>query len=261
MKFDQLSPEDQKLVKTDFGGLDKVAEEMVKQAAECYNRGLEKTAVEIADGIDKTAEEEEAAAEKFKKDKEEDDKKEKNPEHEKAAAELGAVYERGVFDGLAKLGQERHQDPMHYFWPFIEEKVAQAGAEAALAKFAQILEKQAEGSPGKKPEEGHMVRRALLGTPVSAAIEAEKGKKMKAFGKTWLHGAKSAVKGAVGGGAAGAAVGAGVGALTHHGAKAGAKAGGMMGAHVGSTAGALHGAFGRKASELHGEHSKNKTKD
>lgn len=126
MKFEDLSPQDQALVNTDFGDMDKVAEEMVKEAAECYDRGFEKTALEIADGLDKAAKEE-------KEDKEEEE--ELDHESEKKAAELAAFYERGVFDGLAKLGEARYGDEMHYFWPFIEEKIASEGAKGAVMKF------------------------------------------------------------------------------------------------------------------------------
>lgn len=133
MRFEDLSPEDQALVKTDFGAMDKVAAEQVKQASDCYAYGAEKIALEIADAQDKLAEEE------AKKEKEEEEHK-LDEEKEKTAAELGAFTERGVFDGLAKLGQERHSDPLHYFYPYMEQKIAEAGAAAALEKAAKAMD-------------------------------------------------------------------------------------------------------------------------
>jgi hypothetical protein len=174
MKFQDLSAEDQALVRTDFGDMDKVAEGMVKQATECYERGYEKTAAEIADNVDKLAEESKKEEEEEKKEHEE------HPEHEKAAAELGAIYERGVFDGLAKLGSDRHGDPMHYFWPFIEEKVAAAGAHGAVSKFLSKVKGHAEGlKPSAIMEHG---RRAVQGTGpkgghLSAGARAAEGGK------------------------------------------------------------------------------------
>lgn len=134
MRFQDLSPADQALVRTDFGAMDKVAAGLVKQATECYEYGHDKIALEIADGLEKAAADEAAALAVAEKTAGEVD-----PEFEKAAAELGAFTERGTFDGLAKLGQERYGDEMAYFYPFVEQKIAQAGAQAALAKVAGAM--------------------------------------------------------------------------------------------------------------------------
>jgi len=62
-------------------------------------------------------------------------------ESEKKAAELGAFIERGMFDELTKLGSQRHGDAMYYYYPYMEEKVAQIGAEEKLAAWADIVAK------------------------------------------------------------------------------------------------------------------------
>lgn len=132
MRFQDLSPADQKLLRTDFGRFDKVAQEHVEQAAECYNYGFDKLASEHADAIDAMM------AEKTASDH---DEVQLDEDAEKVAAELGAITERGYSDGLAKLGSERHGDELHYFWPLIEEKIAQEGAVDALQKFASKMGK------------------------------------------------------------------------------------------------------------------------
>lgn len=115
----------------------------------------------------------------------------------------------------------------------------------------------------KKPEEGHHLRRAILGNPISGAIEAEKGKKLKTFGKAYGHALKETGKGALVGGAGGAALGAAIGAAKggKAGALKGALGGGVSGLHVGALAGSVKGQHDRRASEIHGEHSKHKTKE
>ena len=146
MNIADLGVEDQKIVNYDFGTeVEKQAQEKVAMVQEMYQQGHDKIASDIANEYDELIK---AAAEEEEKEKEEYAKMEKKEEEkdeeekkasislEKTASELGAFIERGVFDGLQKLGSERHQDPLYYFAPYIEEKVAQAGAESALAKFA-----------------------------------------------------------------------------------------------------------------------------
>jgi hypothetical protein len=124
------------------------------------------------------------------------------------------------------------------------------------------LRKQAKSDP-----EGHQVRRALLGNPVSSAIEAKPGHKGEAFGKAFGHEAKEGLKGfgkgAVTGGAGGAIAGAVHGAAKGKGLRGaiseagkGALLGGAVGGHVGGIAGTLKGRHGAEASRIHGEHSK-----
>jgi hypothetical protein len=171
MRFEDLSPADQALVNTDFGTMDKVAEEMVKEASECYERGFEKTALEIADGLDKAASEE-------KEDKEEEGKHDE--ESEKKAEQLASFYERGVFDGLAKLGAARHGDEMHYFWPFVEEKVAAEGAQAALVKLGKVMEFLANAGKSMSPKAvfSH-ARKAAVGERTVGAKAAGKAAEKK----------------------------------------------------------------------------------
>lgn len=140
MRLEDLSPADQKLVNTNFGELEKEAEARVQLAQEMYETGFNKLATETADSFDKIAEEEEDH------EKEETEKEEKLEEgHKKASADLGSFIERGFFDGLRKLGAERHDNEMHYIIPFIEEKVAAAGARAALTKFWKHTSKAVKG--------------------------------------------------------------------------------------------------------------------
>lgn len=124
--------------------------------------------------------------------------------------------------------------------PKVDVKVAAAGMRMGLFKVA------------KEGPEGHHIRRALLGNPTSAFIEAEKGKKMKAFGGAYKENLKNVVKGGLGG----AAIGAATGALKS--GKKGALTGAMIGGGVGSVGGSAYGQHGPKASEIHGRSSKEK---
>jgi hypothetical protein len=121
----------------------------------------------------------------------------------------------------------------------------------------------------KDDPEGHMVRRAILGNPISSAIEAKKGKKLESFGKAYKHhfveSLKGLGKGGLIGGAGGAVAGAAHGAIKGkdlksalRGAGKGALIGGIGGADIGSIAGSIKGQYGREASKIHGEHSKHK---
>jgi hypothetical protein len=134
MNIKDLSQEEQQLLNTDFGDLEKEAAARLQQVEEMYGYGHDKLASEIADGIDelvKVAEEEE-------KEEEDEDEGKMDDESEKSAAEFGAFIERGVFDGLSKLGSDRHNDPMYYFYPFMEEKIAAGGAAAALKRVKSM---------------------------------------------------------------------------------------------------------------------------
>jgi len=238
MKFEDLSAADQKLLNTDLGEFEKDAAAQVAVADEMYSVGFNKLATETADELDALMASEKSASEEISLDE----------GSEKTASDLSAFIERGFFDGLCKLGQERHGDAGIYLYPYIEEKVAEAGACNALNKLA------------KEDPEGHHWRRAFLSNPVSSAIEAKKGKKLKAFGKAYGNTLKETGKGALAGGTGGAAVGA-LGALLSKGKikpGLGAAMGGGLGAAGGSLAGSIKGEHGSKASLIHGEFSKNK---
>lgn len=142
MRFEDLSAADKKLVNTDFGSIEKVANNQVAQAQEMYEIGFSKLASQIADQLDAEAD----AVEKFAEDLALD------PESEKLAASLGAFIERGQFDGLRKLGSDRHGNEWHYLLPFVEEKVAAAGGMAALENFGEKLKGYA-GKAGEKAKE------------------------------------------------------------------------------------------------------------
>ncbi len=132
MRYEDLSAADQALLNTDFGDLEKEASARVEVAQEMYSMGFDKLASATADEMDKAAAEAECKKE---------DKKEEHDEEKKAASEeCGKIIEKGFFDGLRKLGSDRHGNELHYLLPFIEEKVAAVGARAALEKFASKLD-------------------------------------------------------------------------------------------------------------------------
>ena len=142
MRFEDLSPEDQSLLNTDLGeDLEKVAAEKVAAANEVYAYGCqqgEAIAAEL-DELYKQAEEEEDEDEDEDEEEEEEEKSASEIEFEKTAAELGAFIERGIFDTLTKLGSEQHGDPLHYYYPYIEEKVAKKGATKAVEGWVKKL--------------------------------------------------------------------------------------------------------------------------
>lgn len=116
------------------------------------------------------------------------------------------------------------------------------------------FEKQAEQGRPLKESEKHYVRRAFLGQPISSAIEARKGKKLRAFGEGALHSLKETGKGLGVGAGLGGLAGAGLGALKGR-AGTGAAIGALLGGYGGGAVGSFKGHFGRKASELHGKYA------
>lgn len=250
MRFEDLSPADQQLLNTDLGEVEKVAAENLALADEMYAHGFNKLAQEAADSLEAAAA---AASEKVASEEALD------AESEKVATDLSAFIERGFFDGLRKLGSERYGDESVYLRPFIEEKVAQAGAEAAVAKLAG------------DSAEGHHGRRFLMGLPTSAAMEAKPGSEGQAYGEAASHVGKqvksSLGKGLAGGTAVGTAAGALHGAIKGHGAKdkaikaglhalGGALGGGYLGTAGGLMHGVVKGTHGAEASKIHGKYAK-----
>lgn len=166
-----------------------------------------------------------------------------------------------VQTGKANTGLETNDDMQHPAQPvepISNEKTSSAGADALAASNFEHLMKVAKGDP-----EGHHVRRALLGNATSAAIEAEKGKKLKAFGAGIKHEVGQTLKGIAAGGLGGAALGAGAAALSKGKIRPGqgAAVGGNTGMNVGSMIGSIKGRHGRKASEIHGRYSKHRDKE
>ncbi len=127
------------------------------------------------------------------------------------------------------------------------------------------------------------LRRALLGNPISSAIEAKPGQRGAAFGDAYLHQLGQTAGGAAIGAGAGAATGGGIGAAhgTRHGDRVqtshgrtsvtqpgraaarsvggrGALVGGAAGLLAGSLAGSLRGTHGQKATEIHKKRSKHR---
>lgn len=178
MKFEDLSPADQKLLKTDMGAFEKEAAARLELANEMYEVGFNKLATETADSLDeyfaKVAGEEEV-----------DNSINLDGESEKVAQELGAFIEKGYVDGLLKLGQERHGDEMAYLMPFLEEKVAAKGAKA----FLSGLSKKVKGF-------GDSAKKWGKGAKKEVSSKAEKGvKAVKSYHSGAVKDVKSGVKG------------------------------------------------------------------
>jgi hypothetical protein len=157
MRFEDLSPEDQKLVNTDLGAFEKEAEARLTMCDEMYGVGFNKLATETADNLD-------AYYAKVAEAEATDESIQMDSESEKVAQELGSFIEKGYVDGLRKLGQERHGDEMAYLMPFLEEKVAAKGAKAFLhtlgkkfKRFGKDVGKKGKAfgkEVGKKSEKG-----------------------------------------------------------------------------------------------------------
>jgi hypothetical protein len=127
MKLADLSQNDQMLVQTEFPAqLEKEAAAEAQLVNELYSTGFSKLASETIEMIEKGAEE--AEAEGDSDDDDDDDKedyKEKMDEGEKKeAAARGAFIARGYIDGLMKEGQAKANDPYHYVYDLLAEKVA-----------------------------------------------------------------------------------------------------------------------------------------
>jgi hypothetical protein len=170
MRFEDLSPVDQTLLKTDFGSLDKVAAEQIKTASEMFNAGAE-MALAAADQMDKLAAEE----------KEHEEEKEECDEEKKASADdKGMFICEGFIDKLAELGEERHGNPAHYIMPYAEDKIAQAGAHAALSKFASAKEGFTAMLKSKAKDAGAVAKNVGAAAKKGAGDAVAKGKDVAA---------------------------------------------------------------------------------
>lgn len=185
-----------------------------------------------------------------------------------------ATQAEKVQQGNAGTGLETNDDTTHPEQPLHPIKNASASLEVQnLAR----LQKVAAGGP-----EGHHLRRFALGNPASAAAEAGKGDRMKAYEHATGHkevqksigGAIGGAAGAVGGGAVARRSSKAVGAVakkleesgSHFTGKAkglatagGAILGAAAGGSLGRAVGAIKGDHDREASRIHGLYSKNKT--
>jgi len=193
MRVEDLSMEDLELLNTDLGDFDKIAADEVSLANEMYETGFSKLATETADHLDEVMMAQKEAAEKEKEEEEEEEDK----ETEKKASDLSAFIERGFFDGLMKIGSERHGDEMHYLYPFIEEKIAgkaaAKAAEGALSKFWKSTKgKVSEGVSSAKDvaSKGYAAAKDKGGK----AVDAVKGYHTGAYGQAskGVKGLKSA---------------------------------------------------------------------
>lgn len=197
MKFEELSAADQQLLNTDLGEIEKVAAERVAIADEMYAVGFSKLASETADELD--------ALIAMEKDAEEAEDLQLDDATEKLAYDLSAFIERGFFDGLCKLGSERHGDEMAYLYPFLEEKIAAKAAKGVLDRVGKFIKAKgkavAEGAKdaGKyvkeKAEEGVKAERKYRQGAVADIKGGAKSLKKSFSGKNRLEKAKSGLKG------------------------------------------------------------------
>lgn len=156
MRFEELSQEDQMLLKTQFPEeLEKAAAAEIQVAQECYSVGFEKFAGEIAENLEKLANEGE------EEEEEKEHEKKLTEEQKKEASAKGAFIFQGTLDGLKKLGQENYGDELAYLYPFIQEKMA--GLESVVRAGKELAGKAYRGT----------------GVPQIMA-----GKKMEALGKS-----------------------------------------------------------------------------
>ena len=160
MKFEDLSAADQKLLNTDLGDFEKDAAEQVALADEMYEVGFSKLALETADELDALMAVEKTASEDSTMDE----------YSEKTASDLSAFIERGFFDGLCKLGQERHGDEMAYLYSFLEEKIAAKAAVPTLSRVQKFL----AAAKGKASEAAGYVK-GKAGEASEAASKYHKG--------------------------------------------------------------------------------------
>lgn len=114
--MNKLSAEQQELLDTQFPAeMEKEAAAQAALISDLYSTGFSKLASAACDEMDEKEKEEE---------KEEHHKKPLEEKHEKEASDRGAFIARGYIDGLMKEGSERHDDELHYLYPFIAEKLA-----------------------------------------------------------------------------------------------------------------------------------------
>jgi len=163
MKFEELSQADQQLVSTQFPeDLEKQAAAEVEFAQELYSVGFDKFASQSAEELEKWAEgemappfakkeegEEPPAKEEKEEDKEEkkeEKKEELSKEEAKEASDRAAMIARGYIDGVMKLGQDNHGDPLMYLYPALREKIASRSGARAVGKIEAFLRSKIHGA-------------------------------------------------------------------------------------------------------------------
>lgn len=204
MKYEQLTDSQKAIVDMEIPAeLEKEANEKVALAQDLYESGFAKLAAETADELDKVAEEEE------KEEKEEKAEEKLDDGEKKEAAVRGAFIARGYIDGLKKLGSERHDDELHYLYPFLAEKIANATGQAPgkVMAFLKNMKGKASGAMAGAKAKGS----AAMGKGKEMAGKG-KEKAMAAAKKTKEHvgkhkGAYGLAAGAAAGGAGGYAAG------------------------------------------------------
>jgi len=158
MKFEELTKEDQTLVNTKFPeALEKDAAAEAEMINELYLTGFDKLAAEAAEAVDEHEKEEKA------KEKEEKEKPELKEEHKKEASARGAFIARGYIDGLMKLGEEKHQDPFHYLYPALQEKLAAKGKAMPFEALRGLAKKLHKGVKGQAHKAVSDVKKVVTG--------------------------------------------------------------------------------------------------
>jgi hypothetical protein len=175
MRYRDLTEQDQETLATDFGGLEKEAAEHIALAEEGYEVGFHKLAKEIADAMEVEAAETMAKIASGEAD-DDDDEEEEDEEHTKKAEDIGAFIEKGTFDGLMKLGEERYGDSMVYIEPLIMEKLGKGKKK----KPGKANAKQMQELLGKWEDKKNMSQRMEGKGALGKAVEWAKN---PVFGK------------------------------------------------------------------------------
>lgn len=196
MRFEDLSPEDQKIATMDFPAeMEKEAMDKIAMTQELYQTGMNKLAMETAKEMDEADEAE-------KKEESEKPENKLDEGEKKEAAARGAFIARGYIDGLRKEGAANHGDEFHYLYPFIAEKVAMRMPNFKGGKDKVMEFLRAQGSKGM----GHA---RAAGTKAKALGAKGKEKATAAAKATQKHLKDN--QGKYYAGAGGAAAGAGAG--------------------------------------------------
>ena len=175
MRYQDLTEQDQEIMATDFGGLEKEAAEHIHLAEEGYEVGFRKIAKEIADAMEVEAAETMAKIASGEADEEEEEEEE-DEEHTKKAEDIGAFIEKGTFDGLMKLGEERYGDSMVYIEPLIMEKLGAGKKKKPRKANAKQMQELLGKWEDKKSLSERMEGKGVLGKAVEWAKNPVYGK-------------------------------------------------------------------------------------
>jgi hypothetical protein len=147
MYFDDLTPEEQVLVNTQFDPeLEKRASDYVDELEESYSEDTIKTAEACADlGVEMAIKIAAELEEGYKREKEKEEDDEEDKKEVKEAAVRGAIIFENTMAALEKLGEERYGDSNIY----LEEMVKQSGKAGYFKNLMNQASKYIKGT-GKK---------------------------------------------------------------------------------------------------------------